>query len=257
MDKLEKYPEFLQMLDTAIFTVESQTANGDRKSLLSIQNVVRNVVPHYVYLEIGSHLGGTLVPHLADPLCRHVLSVDKRPASMLDERGVMFDYKGNSTQCMLDILNDHVPEAALRKLNTFDADVSDLNTTHIPLKVDFALIDAEHTITAVFRDFLGIKRFLADSFVVAFHDANLLCDGLQNIECFLQHQGIKFRSFFLPNVVYVIIAGDFADIVSQPLEHVSIDRNNFIHHSRIALWKEIASNVGRIEGDAIGHRPPV
>jgi lipopolysaccharide biosynthesis glycosyltransferase len=96
-----------------------------------------------------------------------------------------------------------------------------------------------------------------NSLVVAFHDANLLCDGLQNIECFLQHQGIKFRSFFLPNVVYVIIAGDFADIVSQPLERVSIDRNNFIHHSRIALWKEIASNVGRIEGDAIGHRPPV
>ena len=59
---------------------------------------------------------------------------------------------------MLDILKHHVPEAALLKLNTFDADVSDLNTTHIPLKVDFALIDAEHTITAVFRDFLGGSR---------------------------------------------------------------------------------------------------
>jgi len=69
--------------------------------------------------------------------------------------------------------------------------------------------------------------------------------------------GDQISVIFLPNVVYVIIAGDFADIVGQPLERVSIDRNNFIHHSRIALWKQIANNVGRIEGDAIGHRPSV
>ena len=107
------------------------------------------------------------MPHLVDPLCRQVLSVDKRPASQPDERGMMFDYEANSTQRMLNVLKSHVPESAFLKLNTFDADVSDLNTTQIPRKVDFAFIDAEHTIAAVFRDFLGIRRFLADSFVVA------------------------------------------------------------------------------------------
>ena len=230
MGQVEKFLAYLRNMDTAIFTAGTQTGIGDRRSLLSIQNIVRNVVPRYVYFEVGSHIGGTLVPHLVDPLCQHVFSIDKRPVSQLDERGVMFDYKGNSTQRMLDTLVSHVPASAFLKLTTCDADVSELKSSHIPTKVHFALIDAEHTNVAVFRDFLGTMQFLAESFVVAFHDANLLCDGLQNIECFLQHQGIKFQSF-LPDVMYAIIAGDFVDIAGCALQRLSVDRESFIHHS--------------------------
>ena len=249
MDDL-KYSECLQMLDTTIFSVESQTSANDQKSLLLIQNMVRKLVPNYVYLEVGSHLGGTLVPHLVDPLCRHVLSVDKRPASQRDERGTVFEYEENSTQRMLDTIKSNVPESALMKLTTFDYDVSDLDNTQIDRQVDLSFIDAEHTVAAVFRDFVGTMRFLADSFVIAFHDANLLCDGLQNIECFLRYQGIKFRSFFLPDVVFAIFAGDFVDLDGHPIERLSIDRENFIRNSRTALWKEIAYYSGRNGEDA-------
>jgi hypothetical protein len=254
MDQMDSFAAHLRNMDPAVFTATSQTRIGDRRSLLAVQNIVRNVRPRYVYFEVGSHLGGTLVPHLVDPLCRHVFSIDKRPANQPDERGAMFDYKENLTSRMLEALAPHVPPSAFLKLTTCDADVSEVNASQVPMKVDFAFIDAEHTNVAVFRDFLGTTDFLAESFVVAFHDANLICDGLQNIECFLWHQGIKFRSFFLPDVMYAIMTGDFAEVAGQALQRISVDREKFIQQSRISLWKEIANNVSRVEGDAVAHQ---
>jgi hypothetical protein len=206
-----------------------------------------------VYLEIGSYIGGTLVPHLIDPLCRHVFSIDKRPITQLDERGVFFDYKGNSTQNMLNTLKAHVPASALLKLTTYDSDVSDLSSDEIPLKVNFAFIDAEHTNVAVFRDFISTKRFLTDPCMVGFHDSNLTFDAVQNIECLLRYEGVKFKSFFLPDSVFVIVSGELADIAGQPLERLCIDRDTFIHRSRVALWKQIAVNADLIKGEVIGH----
>jgi hypothetical protein len=89
--------------------------------------------------------------------------------------------------------------------------------------------------------------------MVGFHDSGLIFEGIENIECFLRHENIRFKSFFLPRQVYVIVAGDFADIAGQPLERLSLDRESFIHRSRIALWKEIASYAGRMKEDSIGH----
>ena len=136
---------------------------------------------NYLYLELGSHLGGTLVPHLMDQACRLIYSIDKRPASQLDERGVFFDYSDNSTARMLDTLKQAVPRSALPKLITLDKDISDLTDSEIGGKADLVLIDAEHTNVAVFRDFLGSLRFTQPSFIAAFHDADLVCDGLLNI----------------------------------------------------------------------------
>jgi hypothetical protein len=253
MANMDQTPDFLRNLDVAVFAVATQTSAGDRRSLLVLQNIVRNLVPRYVYFEIGSHLGGTLVPHLIDPLCKHVFSVDKRPASQPDERGVIFDYVGNSTQRMLSGLEAHLPASALLKLSTYDHDVADLAAAQVPLKVDFAFIDAEHTNVAVFRDFVSTRKFLSDSFVVGFHDSNLICDGIQNIECLLGDQGVKYKSLFLPDSVYVIVSGDFVDMAYQPLERIAHDRDAFIRHSRVALWKQIASSAAYIEGDEIGH----
>ena len=252
----DQFSAYLQNLDAGLFDyVPSQTGGGDRKSLLTIQNIVRNVIPHYVYFEIGSHLGGTLVPHLMDPLCRHVISVDKRPPTQMDERGVMFDYNQNSTKKMLATLESQVPAATLLKLATFDLDSSELNGSQIPVKVDYAFIDGEHTNVAVFRDFLSTMRFLSESSIVGFHDAHLLCDGLQNIECLLRDRGIVFNSYFLHDNLYLIVTGEFANIACQALERMSRDRDKFIQDSRIALWRIIAGNVALIDGNAIGHLP--
>jgi hypothetical protein len=151
------------------------------------------------------------------------------------------------------MLQQCVPASSLLKMTTYDADVSDLELAQVPLKVDFAFIDAEHTNVAVFRDLTAVLKFLADSFVIGFHDANLIFEGLQNIECFLRYMGIRFKSFFLPNAVYAIVTGDYLDTAGSPLQRLSVDREEFIHNARIALWRDVAANSTRIEGDRIGH----
>ena len=246
--------DFDPTLDTSVFSVETQTTPQDRQSLLSIQAAVRNARDHYVYLEVGSHLGGTLVPHLQDPRCKKVISVDARPPSQLDERGVIFDYVGNSTQRMVETLKGQLPEAALLKLNTIDADISDVTTKQISSKIDLALIDAEHTNVAVFRDFIAVQKFLQSASVVVFHDAHLIYDGLQNIECHLRDKGLDFDAFFLPSCVFVILLGKLDAPVASSLRGLAIERQAFIEGARAALWRTIAANVSLMQGDVIGHR---
>lgn len=240
-------------LDISIFKAPTQTSLGDRKSLLTIQHIIRTHVEKYVYLEIGSHLGGTLLPHLTDAACRLVYSVDKRPESQLDERGVVFDYAGNSTTRMINILKETVPESSLLKLITLDNDMSKVAASEIGCKADLILIDGEHTNVAVFRDFLFSIRFMKPSFIAVFHDANLLCDGLQNIEQFLAHQMVPFRSQFLPDCVFAISVGEFAHVAAQAFQRVGLDRQTFIETSRVTLWKTIASTAALIDGNTIGH----
>lgn len=243
MDIAQKV-RLLEELDPAIFTADSLTTINDRKSLLIAQHIVRTAVPEYVYCDVGSYLGGSLVPHLVDPRCRHILSVDKRPVDdeLPDVRGRTYNYGDNSTQKMLDILKDHVPESAFLKLHTHDGDISDLDAGSVP-PADLALIDAEHTVTAVFRDFLGTRRLLANSFVVAFHDAHILFDGFQNIETFLEYQGVRWQSYFLPDIIFVVATGSFVDAAMHAFEPIRLDREEFIERSRNHLWNTIAANV--------------
>ena len=255
MDDIQDFTTSLLNFDDRLFPVLTQTSPRDRRALMLIQTVVRNANPHYVYLEVGSHLGGTLTPHLLDPACRHVFSVDKRPLTMPDERGVMFDYDANSTQRMLATLQAKLPPGLLAKLTTFDGDLSEAGPADIPLPVDLAFIDGEHTTVAAFRDFLTATRFLAPSHVVAFHDASIVFDALQNIECLLRHQGTRFRSFFLQDTVFVIATGHYAEIGTQVFERGCVDRHAFIDYARKALWRTIAENAKLMRDGEIGHAP--
>ncbi len=72
---MKNFVDLIEFGDVSIFQVPSQSSVGDRRSLLDIQNIVRTFDDRYTYLEVGSHLGGTLVPHLLDPKCRAVLSI--------------------------------------------------------------------------------------------------------------------------------------------------------------------------------------
>lgn len=230
--------------DVGVFKIIPEMPENDRRSLLTIQNVVRLHVPGYIYLEVGSSLGGSLLPHLADPACRLAYSVDARPASQPDERGRSFDYQHASTAGMLATLQQHLPLAAMLKLQTFDADAEQLTTEQIGYACDLVFIDAEHTNVAVFRDFLNTLKFAKPSAVVAFHDANLVFDGLGNIECFLRHQGIKHCAFTLPDAVFVILLGEFVDFAANTLARSALDKAAYFDHAKRALWREIAKNVG-------------
>lgn len=249
----KNFVERLQELDPTVYLVPIQGSDEDKVTLLSLQSTVRTALAQYVYLEIGSHIGGTLLPHLLDPACRQVISVDKRPAGQLDQRGVIFDYPENSTARMLKTLEPHVPACAFSKLTTFDSDIAEVDVAAVPLKVDFAFIDGEHTTPAAFRDFLNLTRFLAPSAVVAFHDAHILFDAVANVEAFLKYQRVEFRSFFLPGVVYVLLTGDFIALASEALQRRALDREEFVHTCRVSLWRDIAENARLLQGNLIGH----
>src|SRR5439155_2441442 len=109
-------------LDTQLFAaVETETSESDRKSLLAVHNAVAAHNDLFSYLEIGSHLGGTLQVVIADPRCARVVSIDPRPRWVPDDRPGLpqFEYPDNSTERMLKLLQD-VPGADLAKLETVE-----------------------------------------------------------------------------------------------------------------------------------------
>ena len=226
--------------DLSLFRVKSQTKPDDKASLLALHELVRNARPAYRYLEVGSHLGGTLTPHLMDPRCTAAVSIDARPAWQPDVRGRDFDYPDNSSARMIAMIGEHAPEADVGKLRTFDMDASEV--PDLAEKFDLLFIDGEHTNPAVFRDFLSTFRFAAPSAVIAFHDSNLIFDGLANIEALLRHQAVAFESVFLPLNVFAIATGDLIGPARAQLVPSAYDRTAFIEGSRLALWDEIAAS---------------
>lgn len=121
----------IESLDVSLFeAVSSQSDAGDRRAWLAVQRSVRRKL-EYVYLEIGSHLGGSIQQHLVDPRCREIISIDKRPLSQPDDRGQFFAYEGNSTARMLDNLRG-VSAAQVEKIRCFDADARDIDPSTIP-----------------------------------------------------------------------------------------------------------------------------
>jgi hypothetical protein len=229
--------------DLEFFKIVPEMPAPDRRSMLSIQNIMRLHAPGYTYLEIGSAAGGSILPHLSDPACRLAYSVDVRPVLQLDERGRSFVYKHVTTAYMLSNLQKHLPLAAMLKLQTFDLDAAQLTTEHIGRPCDLLFIDAEHTNVAVFRDFLNTLKFAKPSAIVAFHDANLVFDGLTNVECFLQHQGIKHRALVLPDTVFVILLGDFVELAGNALARSALDRPEYVERAKRGLWQQIAQNL--------------
>ena len=227
----------IENLDLSIFKIESQTSPNDRRSLLALQKAVRKWKPGYAYFELGSHLGGSLVPHLLDPLCQTVVSVDKRPSVQPDERGIDCYYPSNSTQRMIDGLALHVSPEGLAKMRTYDMDASSLTAKEVATPPDLAFIDAEHTNEAVFRDFLAVFPLCGASAVYAFHDANLVISGLQNIEAFLRYMKIEFTSVVLRDCVFVLATNDARNVIDGFGTAFAIDKQEFAAKSYLGLMQ--------------------
>ena len=173
----------------ADFPVETQTSDADKAFLLDVRRLFRDLAPTYDYLEIGSYLGGSLAPFLADPACRAILSVDERGATLPDERGALFDYAGVTAQSMLDRL--HRAGLATTKLATHDGSIDTLPPPDSLF--DLAFIDGEHTDQACFRDFLWALPLMKPASAIMFHDSSLIHKAIRLIALTLRHGGRPFR----------------------------------------------------------------
>jgi hypothetical protein len=152
--------------------IGSQTSDADRRSLLAVHDAMAKRAVGFSYLEIGSHLGGTLQVFIADPRCRRIVSIDPRPAAQPDDRGQVFAYEGNSTGRMLSLLAA-VPEADMAKLETIELSTEDIAPGRLP-RPDLCLVDGEHTYGAALRDARFCRAAMHGAGVVLFHDREVV-----------------------------------------------------------------------------------
>ena len=237
-----KMANAINAADASAFVVESQTSYNDKVSFLRLQRLIRSRLDSYVYAEVGSHLGGTLVPHLADPHCRKAISIDPRPLEHPDAFGRSYVYNGNSTARMIEVLKSALPEMCLDKLTTFDLDAAEVPHAEIDARADLVMIDGEHTVVAAFSDVMSLLPVVSENAVISFHDANLVADAIRNLERFLTYAGVKFATLFLPDNVCAIGLRGMANPVAAELGPHALDRDRFLASARKQVLQDIALN---------------
>jgi hypothetical protein len=240
MNPSTPFETLIGRLDTALFEpIESQTSREDRLSFLAVERAVRERLGSYVYLEIGSYLGGSLQPHLRDDRCRKVYSIDKRPVEPVpDDRanGSVYHYRDNSTERMLELLRGDA-QNQLSKLVCFDSDAVDLDPGQFADAPDVCLIDGEHTHRAVLSDFRFCRSVVKADGVVLFHDRLLLHRAIIQILADLKRDRVRHRGMPLGGQVYAIGLGD-APVLDDPELQAMASRqaefNNELRYYRLS-----------------------
>lgn len=224
--------ERIAALDTTLFDhLESETSEEDQRSLLALQAALAAELGRFSYLEIGSHLGGSLQTFVADPRCVGVTSIDSRPPAQPDDRGRTFEYPDNSTERMLELLAG-VPDADLRKVQTIEASTEELDPESVP-RPHLCFIDAEHTFDAALRDARFCRATCRGAGVIAFHDRAVVEPA---IRAFVRETSGPCRPYPLLDGIFVVELG----ASPSPLKHPAVQ-------SRLAapapVWR-LANRVG-------------
>ncbi|MEO5859707.1 MAG: class I SAM-dependent methyltransferase [Pyrinomonadaceae bacterium] len=206
---MQEFESAIRELDLSLFSrIESQSTESDRRSLLAVQSALRNLRTKYVYLEVGSYLGGSIQPHLLDARCERIFSIDKRPKVQSDARGFDWHYLNNSTQRMIENLRAIDPDA-VGKIVTIDGTTSEIDQKLITDPVQLCLIDGEHTDEAMKADFQFCRRMLDKTGgAIVFHDAQITYNGIFDCIQDLIADGVDFRAYALPSVLFVVEFGD-------------------------------------------------
>jgi predicted O-methyltransferase YrrM len=225
------------------FPIESQSSDRDKEFLLSAKRMIGDVSPTYSYLEIGSFLGGSLAPFLADPACAAVLSIDERGKTLPDERGALFDYAGVTTQSMIDRL--HRAGLSTTKLTTHDGSIDTMAAPD--RRFDLAFIDGEHTDQACFRDFLWALPMMKESSAVLFHDSSLIYKAIRLIALYLRKEGRPF--VFLKHAdseMSAVFLGDLGRLDLERYFEPGEDCDEFYASSEVAVLEHSIRN--RVRG---------
>jgi len=188
--KLNNWIKKIDKLDLSVFkAIPSQTDNKDKKSLLAIQRATAKKYKKYTYLEIGSHLGGSIQPHLIDNRCKKIYSIDARPTHQPDDRlpGYIAYYNNNSSERMLSMLRN-ISYGDMTKIECFDTDASKIDLKKITSSPQIIFIDGEHTKSAVYSDFQFCNKVIAKNGTIVFHDFGIIYPAIAKIRNLLKRQ---------------------------------------------------------------------
>jgi Methyltransferase domain len=224
--------------------IQSQTSVGDKESLLFVQKTIRNHLDKYTYLEIGSHLGGSIQTYYVDDKCELIYSIDKRPESQPDERGIRYKYDDNLTNNMLDNLNKCYPEVESEKLITFDSSAKDIDVEHIKCPVDICFIDGEHTNEAFMDDYMFCLKIInKEAAVIVLHDSCIIYKGIKNVKKYLASNNIRYKGIKLKGSVYVFLINNAIDSYEKDLNEISKNQTIYFFLSMVWLSKHRAMNL--------------
>jgi hypothetical protein len=177
------YSQQIDSLNVAIFeAIPSQTSTADKRSLLAIHRTTGQKHKEFSYLEIGSHLGGSIQPYLLDDRCIKVYSIDPRPREQPDDRspGCVAHYDGNSSERMIFLLKS-IGDGDIDKIECIESDASEVDPARILNAPEILLIDGEHTKRAVLSDFRFCAKVASQSGTIAFHDFFIIYPAIVDI----------------------------------------------------------------------------
>ncbi len=233
MSQPESFEPRIEGLDLSLFAaIDSQSDDGDKRSWLALQRLVRRRHASYTYLEIGSYRGGSLQPHLLDPRCGKIISIDNRPLEPPDDRGQRFRYEDNSTEGMLSNLRAIAPDQ-VSKVACFDSDARHIDLARLPERPDLCFIDGEHTRGAVLSDFDFCSRACSSRAIIAFHDDWIIYPALAQILRTLARQGRRFTAFKLQGSTFAIALGEARIPEDGFIQKIAVGGRRFILRMRV------------------------
>lgn len=216
-------------LDLSLFAaIPSQTSERDRRSLLAVQRAVGKKRGEYTYLEIGSHLGGSIQPYLCDDRCTMIYSIDPRPSQQPDDRaaGCIFYYENNSTERMLRMLN-LIGCGTISKIHCFESEASGIDPEKITESPLIAFIDGEHTRSAAIADFHFCLSVLSKDGIILFHDFSIVYPAILEVVRQLKKSRQRFSYLKLGGDVFGVFFDQ--DILrSDPHLHSLYRRNHLL-----------------------------
>lgn len=232
-------------LDIDEFPIPSQTSSSDKQVLLTLRRMIGGR-GSYSYFEIGSFLGGSIVPFARDPRCLKILSVDHREQQQPDERGALYDYKGVTSSQMIKNLSDIGIDT--KKIKTFDLSISDYPFPDDVVSYDILFIDGEHTDSACFRDFIYGRRLLSEDSVVCFHDSTIIWRAIYLICELLRSEERKFRIFKVANTEMVLLLfGVYEGLDVRSWFDVEPDLSAFFRRAESIVFGEMIKNRIKIK----------
>jgi hypothetical protein len=203
---MDTYSGRIEALDVGLFdAVPSQTSTGDRRSLLAIQRVTAQKHGEFSYLEIGSHLGGSIQPYLLDDRCTKIYSIDPRPTQQQDDRaaGFVYAYPDNSSARMLGLLKD-IGHGDISKIECIDSAASEVDPARIRNVPEILFIDGEHTKTAVLSDFRFCEQVASSSGTIVFHDFNIIYSAITEVCRHLDQKNRDYVPLKLEDNVFAV-----------------------------------------------------
>lgn len=227
------------IIDTSAYQVQASLSQEDKKSLLSIQSAMHKGGKTFSYLEIGSHLGGSLQTYLEDGLCTSIYSIDKRPGVSLDIRGLR-NYSGVTTARMLKELSKYYQEECFQKLKCFEYDVSLIDRSEIKQPPTLCFIDGQHTDDAAFNDFLFCLSVASFPSVILFHDAHLIFQAILLALEHLRTKDIEYRAYSLPDYICVVEIGKIELFREEVvLQRIVMSQHAYLKHLKaMAYYRE-------------------